>query len=83
MFLTVEINGKERSLVKKRMKMEESKAPVERVTLNPRKLKREDLPRGGKGWLVQSASFPAYVLAACAGCRGNLSLPLKNVVFFL
>lgn len=32
--------------------MEGSKAPVERVSLNRRKLKQEDLPKGGKEWLV-------------------------------
>lgn len=39
------------------MKMEGSKAPVERVSLNRRKLKQEGLSKGGKEWLVQSLFF--------------------------
>lgn len=81
MFLTVEINGRERSLVKKRMKMEGSKAPVETVSLKRRKLKQDDLPKGGKEWLLQSVPFSAYVLSVCAGWGGNLYLLLKNVCF--
>lgn len=68
--------------MKKRMKMEGSKAPVERVNLNRRKLKQEDLARGGKECLVQSVSFSAYVFSACAGWRGNLYLLLKKGCFF-
>lgn len=40
------------------MKMEGSKAPVERVSLNRRKLKQEGLSKGGKKWLVQSLFLP-------------------------
>jgi len=53
--------------VKKRMKMEGSKGPVGRVSLNRRKLKQEDLPKGGEESLVQAVSFSAYVFSACAG----------------
>lgn len=58
--------------------MEGSKAPVERVSLNRRKLKQEDLPKEGKEWLLQSVSFSAYIFSACAGWRGNFYLLLKN-----
>lgn len=62
--------------------MEGSKAPVERVSLNRRKLKREDLPKGGKEGLVQSVSLSPYVFPACAGQKVNLYLSLKKFFFF-
>lgn len=67
--------------MKKRMKMEGSRVPVQRVSLNRRKLKQEDLPRGGKEWLVQSVSLFLHVFPAYAGVERQFLFVAKECFF--